>query len=156
MHFSEQASQASGITPEPDLGKTFTIQKIGAPRSYAVSITICGTEWGWMVLGVFVVGGGAYVGGGVLLGQRSGGQAGLTAHMHSQQWMELAGLAKDGVKYSEGVMKGNVSTVVLHKACSCSLSLSLSLLTGCSWLQGAGGGGGGYTRVRETAGGVRI
>ena len=53
------ASQAPSITAEPTIGKSFTIQRVGAPRSYAVTLTICGSQWGLMFVAVLAVGVGA-------------------------------------------------------------------------------------------------
>ena len=50
------ASQAPSITAEPTIGKSFTIQRVGAPRSYAVTLTICGSQWGLMFVAVLAVG----------------------------------------------------------------------------------------------------
>ena len=106
-----KASQAPGITNEPEVGKSFTIQKVGAPRSYAVTITICGAAWGWMTVGVVLIGGGAYVAGGVMLGGRTGrhggGGSALAAHPHHEQWLAIQGLVEDGVRFSQGFLGGS-------------------------------------------------
>ena len=77
---------------------------------YAVTITICGVQWGWTVLGVLVLGGGAYVGGGVMLGGRAGRGSGkgadLTAHPHFEQWEAVRGLFHDGVRFCQARVGG--------------------------------------------------
>lgn len=80
---------------------------------YAVTITICGAQWGWTVIGILVLGGGAYVGGGILLGGRAGRGSGKAAHMsahpHFEQWMEVRGLFNDGVRFCQGGGRGQVA-----------------------------------------------
>ena len=62
-----------------------------------------GSAWGLAVLGLLVVGGGSYVGGGIALGRRVGGSsAGLQAHPHWHRWLELRGLVHDGVRFAQG------------------------------------------------------
>ena len=62
-----------------------------------------GSAWGLAVLGLLVVGGGSYVGGGIALGRRVGGSsAGLQAHPHWHRWLELRGLVHDGVRFVQG------------------------------------------------------
>ncbi len=97
---------------------------------YAVTITICGAQWGWAVVGTLVLGGGAYVGGGMLLGGRagrgSGNSADLTAHPHFEQWMQVWGLFSDGARFCQGQLG----------------------------VRGQAAAGGGYARVSGSSGGV--
>ena len=67
----------------------------------------CGGGWGTAVLVLLLGGGGMYVGGGVAIGRKAGrvgtpGGSALSAHPHWQQWIELSGLVKDGIKFSQG------------------------------------------------------
>ena len=97
-------SQVSGVKTEPKVPQEFTVRKIGAPRSYAITITICGGDWGTTVLVVLATGLLVYVGGGVAYGRFLGGRSGrggiLESHPHHVLWVGVAALVHDGVQYS--------------------------------------------------------
>ena len=68
-----------------------------------------GSQWGQTVLLVLLISGGVYLGGGVAFGsitgrgRRNDGKLGpLSAHPHTQLWLEIAGLAGDGVALVRG------------------------------------------------------
>lgn len=71
--------------------------------------TRSGFDWGWTVLLVLLIGGLAYIGGGVAYGKRTGrgtsrgASSGgpFSAHPHAQRWCMLAGLVMDGVAYAK-------------------------------------------------------
>ena len=63
--------------------------------------------WGDALTLLLLLGGVAYVGGGVAYGRRHGsGAAGLGAHPHRARWSALAGLCRDGVTFSRRVVRG--------------------------------------------------
>jgi hypothetical protein len=56
---------------------------------------------GWTLSAILLLGGAAYVAGGVALGKRAGGKAaGLPAHPHYGRWLVLRGLCTDGVRFA--------------------------------------------------------
>ena len=57
--------------------------------------------WGWSFLFVVVPCVGLYLGGGWALNHRSKGLGGLDALPHIEHWREIAGLAKDGVRFAQ-------------------------------------------------------
>eukprot|EP01045_Picozoa_sp_COSAG04_P029800 COSAG04_NODE_4989_length_1790_cov_2.777646_2_plen_320_part_00 len=67
-----------------------------------------GSAWGTTVLLALGLGGALYVGGGAAWGSTQGraGRGGrlgpLSAHPHSSRWLEVAGLAADGVAFARG------------------------------------------------------
>ena len=61
-----------------------------------------GCATGWTLVGLLLVGGAAYVGGGVAYGQRVGLGAGLQAHPHYTRMVELRALVDDGLAFARG------------------------------------------------------
>jgi len=58
-------------------------------------------EGSWTLSILLLVGGGAYVVGGVALGaRRKGGKPSVKSHPHFDRWLELHSLCQDGVSYS--------------------------------------------------------
>ena len=58
-------------------------------------------EGSWTLSILLLVGGGAYVVGGVALGaRRKGGKPSLKSHPHFDRWLQLHSLCQDGVSYS--------------------------------------------------------
>ena len=75
------------------------------PKQFVVEYSC--THTGWMLAAMILVGGGVYVGGGVLHGSKAGGKAvALASHPHYGQWQELRALALDGVAYARGRARG--------------------------------------------------
>jgi len=60
------------------------------------------TNWGWTLILLLGAAAGCYVGGGVQLGRRGGSMGGIAAHPHYRRWLELSGMAVDGIRYSTG------------------------------------------------------
>jgi hypothetical protein len=76
---------------------------VGGPGNLGMALLPPDSAWGSSFLLLLVLGGTAYVGGGVLLGRRvSGKYTGLAAHPHFQRWMELKGLVTDGGRLLQG------------------------------------------------------
>lgn len=74
--------------------------------------------WGGALLIALVVGGLAYVGGGVAVGVKSTGAApGLAVHPHRKIWAELAGLVRDGVVFSRTRLRKHTGIRVPHPTC---------------------------------------
>ena len=58
-------------------------------------------EGSWTLSILLLVGGGAYVVGGVALGaRRKGGKPSVKSHPHFDRWLELHSLCQDGISYS--------------------------------------------------------
>ena len=56
---------------------------------------------GWTIVAVLLLGGSAYLGGGTMIGKRTGGAGqGLTTHPHHPRWVALAALVSDGVAFA--------------------------------------------------------
>ena len=65
-----------------------------------LTVTINEFAWGWSFLLALGLAATAYVGGGVVFGQRSGHpQRGLAAHPHCVWWQEGVALARDGAQF---------------------------------------------------------
>lgn len=65
------------------------------------------SSWGWGVVAVLLLGGAAYLGGGIAYGSRRQGRAttGLRAHPHYRQMVALHALVLDGVAVVRGTKK---------------------------------------------------
>jgi len=57
-------------------------------------------EGSWTLVVLLLVGGGAYVVGGVALGARRKGKPSVKSHPHFDRWLELHSLCQDGISYS--------------------------------------------------------
>ena len=68
----------------------------------------CGGAWGMEFVLVFLVGGAAYVAGGVVYGRRTKGGSGppLEAHPHFEKWQAFRSLTMDGVAFSRARLQG--------------------------------------------------
>ena len=68
-----------------------------------ISEIVCSALWGWTFIGAVVVGGGGYLGGGVMWGRRVGRTgAGLKPHPHHDEWGNLQALVNDGIHFARG------------------------------------------------------
>lgn len=66
------------------------------------------TGWGGVMLIIAVLSLVGYVGGGVAFGVRKNGAApGLAAHPHRARWAELAGLCRDGLRFTKQKLHGS-------------------------------------------------
>jgi hypothetical protein len=66
------------------------------------------TGWGGVTLIIAVLCLAGYLGGGVALGVRKNGAAlGLAAHPHRARWAELAGLCRDGIRFTQQKLRGS-------------------------------------------------
>ena len=63
--------------------------------------------WGWAFVGTLAVAAAAYGAGGVYYGAKTRGvAAGVGAHPHMQEWMQIAGLVTDGAAFALGKRGG--------------------------------------------------
>ena len=63
--------------------------------------------WGWAFVGTLAVAAAAYGAGGVYYGAKTRGVvAGVGAHPHMQEWMQIAGLVTDGAAFALGKRGG--------------------------------------------------
>lgn len=66
------------------------------------------SNWGWSFLAIVFLGAGVYVGGGVAVGVRpaAGRARTLPAHPHYSGWLQIYGMAIDGVRLTRSVVGG--------------------------------------------------
>eukprot|EP01052_Picozoa_sp_SAG31_P019417 SAG31_NODE_1413_length_8459_cov_7.720215_9_plen_286_part_00 len=112
------ARQARGVMASPAVGDGLSISAAGAPRSYAVTLTVCG-DWGWSFVAVVLSGAAIYVGVGVAWGRRKTGTVGsgagsnnagsgglaamlqLRMHAHWPHFVEVGSLVEDGLCFTK-------------------------------------------------------
>ena len=63
-------------------------------------------SWGWSFIFALVVVGGLYVGAGWIANHRFKGLDGVDALPHADRWSEFAGLARDGIRFTQAHING--------------------------------------------------
>jgi hypothetical protein len=86
--------------------------------------------WGWSFLFVVAPCIGLYLGGGWALNHRSRGLDGLDALPHIEQWREVAGLAKDGVRFAQARAGGRRGYVPVNSTATAEQQSRASANTG--------------------------